>query len=92
MLISLNLFFSSPLFSGSWHSVIKDSGTGLGLAVCYSIANRHNAYMKVETGPGGTTFSVRFTQDRLEQIIPANTTSASHKTGTNMTRKKQKCN
>ncbi|TEB06092.1 Sporulation kinase E [Pelotomaculum schinkii] len=52
----------TPFFS------TKDSGTGLGLAVCYSIANRHNAYMKVETGPGGTTFSVRFTQDRLEHL------------------------
>jgi two-component system sporulation sensor kinase C len=38
----------------------KDTGTGLGLAVCYSIAARHNASLKVATGPGGTTFYVRF--------------------------------
>ena len=38
----------------------KDTGTGLGLAVCYSIAARHNASLKVETGPDGTTFYVRF--------------------------------
>lgn len=38
----------------------KDTGTGLGLAVCYSIAARHNACIKVATGPGGTTFYVRF--------------------------------
>jgi signal transduction histidine kinase len=38
----------------------KDTGTGLGLAVCYSIAARHNASLKVETGPGGTTFHARF--------------------------------
>ena len=38
----------------------KDSGTGLGLAVCYSIAARHNAKMEVRTGSGGTTFLVRF--------------------------------
>lgn len=38
----------------------KEEGTGLGLAVCYSIAARHNANIKVETGPGGTTFFVRF--------------------------------
>ncbi len=38
----------------------KESGTGLGLAVCYSIAARHNATIKVETGPDGTTFFVRF--------------------------------
>lgn len=38
----------------------KESGTGLGLAVCYSIAARHNAEIKVDTGPAGTTFEVRF--------------------------------
>jgi len=38
----------------------KDNGTGLGLAVCYSIAARHNAVINIETGHTGTTFSVRF--------------------------------
>ncbi|AGL01080.1 PAS domain S-box protein [Desulfoscipio gibsoniae] len=38
----------------------KDNGTGLGLAVCYSIINRHNARIEVETGPSGTTFMVKF--------------------------------
>lgn len=38
----------------------KDKGTGLGLAVCYSIAARHNARIDFETGPEGTTFYVRF--------------------------------
>lgn len=38
----------------------KEQGTGLGLAVSYSIAARHNATIKVETGPQGTTFFVRF--------------------------------
>ena len=38
----------------------KENGTGLGLAVCYSIATRHNAGINVETGPTGTTFEVRF--------------------------------
>jgi len=38
----------------------KDNGTGLGLAVCYSIAARHNARIEIETGPKGTTFLVRF--------------------------------
>ncbi len=42
----------------------KENGTGLGLAVCYSIAARHNAAIKVETGAGGTTFSVRFKTDK----------------------------
>ncbi|NLV17621.1 MAG: PAS domain S-box protein [Syntrophomonadaceae bacterium] len=38
----------------------KDSGTGLGLAICYSIANRHNAKIDIDTGPNGTGFLVRF--------------------------------
>ncbi|MGC7878022.1 MASE3 domain-containing protein [Desulforudis sp. 1031] len=38
----------------------KEHGTGLGLAVCYSIAARHNATISVDTGPTGTTFFVRF--------------------------------
>ncbi|KAF1084730.1 Sporulation kinase E [Sporotomaculum syntrophicum] len=38
----------------------KDQGTGLGLAVCYSIAARYNAVIKVDTSPSGTTFFVRF--------------------------------
>ncbi|MDF9408828.1 PAS domain S-box protein [Pelotomaculum isophthalicicum JI] len=38
----------------------KDSGTGLGLSVCYSIASRHNARIDIKTGLGGTTFYVRF--------------------------------
>ncbi len=40
----------------------KDQGTGLGLAVCYSIVARHNARLEVQTGEGGTTFRVRFEQ------------------------------
>jgi signal transduction histidine kinase len=38
----------------------KETGTGLGLAVCYSIASRHNAVIRLETGSTGTTFYVRF--------------------------------
>lgn len=38
----------------------KDTGTGLGLAVCYSIAQRHSATIDVDTSPAGTTFYVRF--------------------------------
>jgi signal transduction histidine kinase len=38
----------------------KDEGTGLGLAVCFSIAERHKATIKVETNSSGSTFSVRF--------------------------------
>lgn len=38
----------------------KEKGTGLGLAVCYSIADRHNATIVPDTSPKGTTFYVRF--------------------------------
>lgn len=38
----------------------KDHGTGLGLATCNSIAARHNATIKIDTGSSGTTFFVRF--------------------------------
>lgn len=38
----------------------KEQGTGLGLAVCYRIATRHNAAIDIETGSSGTTFYVRF--------------------------------
>jgi len=44
----------------------KDEGTGLGLAVCYSIAARHNAAVTFDTGPSGTTFYVRFRVKRAE--------------------------
>lgn len=44
----------------------KENGTGLGLAVCYSIANRHSAKIEVDTGSTGTAFNVRFMQNNQE--------------------------
>ncbi|MHB1418636.1 MAG: PAS domain S-box protein [Bacillota bacterium] len=38
----------------------KESGTGLGLAVCYGIAKRNDADINFETGPTGTSFYVKF--------------------------------
>lgn len=38
----------------------KEGGTGLGLSACYSIAARHNAAIKIDTGINGTCFSVHF--------------------------------
>jgi len=38
----------------------KENGTGIGLAVCYSIAARHGAEIDFTTGPEGTTFYVKF--------------------------------
>ncbi|SDN07063.1 PAS/PAC sensor signal transduction histidine kinase [Dendrosporobacter quercicolus] len=40
----------------------KDTGTGLGLPICYQIAQRHNAAIKIDTSKQGTTFFVYFTQ------------------------------
>jgi PAS domain S-box-containing protein len=41
----------------------KEQGTGLGLAISYNIAAGHGATIKVDTGPGGTTFFIRFKGD-----------------------------
>lgn len=38
----------------------KDNGTGLGLPICFNIANRHNAKIEIKTGNSGTTFMVKF--------------------------------
>lgn len=38
----------------------KECGTGLGMAICYSIAQRHNAKLDFITGPKGTTFFICF--------------------------------
>lgn len=39
----------------------KDTGTGLGMAICYTIAKRHAAHLRIkETGPKGTTIQVVF--------------------------------
>jgi len=38
----------------------KDKGTGLGLPVCYRIAERHGAKIDVTTSPQGTKFMVMF--------------------------------
>ncbi|MDT8900173.1 PAS domain S-box protein [Anaeroselena agilis] len=40
----------------------KDKGTGLGLPVCFSIADRHNARLDVASRPSGTTFSLVFAE------------------------------
>ncbi|MEQ8201948.1 MAG: ATP-binding protein [Syntrophomonadaceae bacterium] len=38
----------------------KEKGTGLGLAVCCRIVERHNAYMEVDTDSHGTAFTIIF--------------------------------
>lgn len=43
----------------------KDEGTGLGLPVCYSIAERHKASISVKTGKQGTSFYIKFDTHKL---------------------------
>lgn len=38
----------------------KEQGTGLGLATCYSIAERHGAEILVDTSSSGSIFTVKF--------------------------------
>jgi signal transduction histidine kinase len=38
----------------------KEHGTGLGIPICFRIAERHGAKIEIDTGSGGTTFRVRF--------------------------------
>ena len=47
----------------------KENGTGLGLPLCYSIANRHNAQIEVKSGSTGTNFFVRFPKTLAAYIV-----------------------
>jgi PAS domain S-box-containing protein len=38
----------------------KENGTGLGLFICYNIAEKNNASIEIDTSKNGTTFSVLF--------------------------------
>lgn len=38
----------------------KEDGTGLGVAVCFRIAEKHKARISIETSSNGTTFDVHF--------------------------------
>ncbi len=44
----------------------KEEGTGLGLAVCYSIAARHKAKLEFESSSQGATFKMRFREHKEE--------------------------
>lgn len=38
----------------------KENGTGLGLAMCFNIAAKHNAEIRVDTSPQGSIFNIHF--------------------------------
>ncbi|RXI98192.1 hybrid sensor histidine kinase/response regulator [Anaerobacillus alkaliphilus] len=44
----------------------KENGTGLGMAICYSIAARHDAQISVETSEAGTSFYICFAAERAK--------------------------
>lgn len=46
----------------------KPTGTGLGLAACYSIAARHSANIKIVTGKTGTTFYIKFKTAAISKL------------------------
>lgn len=43
----------------------KDTGTGLGLPICYQIAHRHNASIDIKTSNQGTTISIHFKSSNI---------------------------
>ncbi len=47
----------------------KDNGTGLGLVVCYNVAEKHGASIKVASDSGGTTFSVWFKAPSEQPVL-----------------------
>ncbi len=47
----------------------KERGTGLGLPVCYRIAESHNARIEIKTGKRGTTFIVSFQVPSLQDEV-----------------------
>lgn len=46
----------------------KEKGTGLGLAVCYSIVERNKGRIEVETGKTGTTFTLLFSETMPSEL------------------------
>lgn len=51
---------------GTPFTTTKENGTGLGLPVCYRIAERHGAKIDVKTSPEGTTFIISFPIDNVQ--------------------------
>jgi len=57
----------------------KQEGSGLGLAVCHSIINKHDGYMTVQSPPGdGTTFTIYLPASEKTRLdLPVKTVSQS---------------
>lgn len=50
----------------------KDRGTGLGIPICYRIAERHNAKLDIETSSTGTTFTIKFNLPESNDPVAVN--------------------
>lgn len=48
----------------------KDTGIGLGLPLCYQIAHRHNAQIRISTHHEGTTFFIYFSSPIFSTYAP----------------------
>lgn len=60
------------------HARSSYDGTGMGLAICQKIVDRHNGEIEVKSVPSqGTTFLIRFREKPADQSSP-NTESAAH--------------
>ncbi len=59
----------------------KEDGSGLGLSTAYSIAQKHNGHIAVETGSGGTSFYVHLPSLQEAGKVREETTRAGLPTG-----------
>lgn len=58
----------------------KNTGTGLGLPLCYQIAHRHNAEIKINTHHQGTTFFIYFSPPVFSTLTQNSLPPFSHST------------
>jgi len=60
----------------------KQSGNGLGLAICHSITNKHNGHLVVESEPGiGSTFTIYLPAQGIASLPDENPAELSAATG-----------
>ena len=56
----------------------KKGGTGLGLAIVKKIVDDHRGTIRCDTGPGGTTFTIRMPAGRGERASTDSGTTAAN--------------
>jgi two-component system, sporulation sensor kinase E len=50
----------------------KEKGTGLGLSIVHKIVTSHGGTIRVETGGGGSTFTIRLSKETILERLPEN--------------------